>query len=238
MRGLLESRWSARFHRTKNLFVEVFGVRSALSWNQIWYTFRLAVASLPCKSASLRQRPPSRLGDLHPRPRYSALAPLCHLRHSPRPESPGRGRACARRACDGNRRAHGCRREVEYREREHARVYPNARSDAAAPSKTNARVSLRWCHLLWTCSSPSWRRGSRARVSFVPFDHQPVALAAAVAALAGGVGWRALKHQTSANTACITRSNSISTCSGNATSLRRTARSSASSAAVSRVFSL
>ena len=38
-----------------------------LSWNQIWYTFRLAVASLPCKSASLRQRPPSRLGDLHPR---------------------------------------------------------------------------------------------------------------------------------------------------------------------------
>src|SRR5262249_24598016 len=33
-------------------------------------------------------------------------------------------------------------------EREHARVYPNARSDAAAASKTNARVGLQWCHSL------------------------------------------------------------------------------------------
>ena len=32
--------------------------------------------------------------------------------------------------------------------REHARVYPNARSDAAAASKTNARVGLQWCHSL------------------------------------------------------------------------------------------
>jgi hypothetical protein len=34
-------------------------------------------------------------------------------------------------------------------EREHARVYPNARSDAEAASKANARVGRRWCHLLW-----------------------------------------------------------------------------------------
>ena len=33
-------------------------------------------------------------------------------------------------------------------EREHARVYPNARSDAAAARKTNARVGLQWCHSL------------------------------------------------------------------------------------------
>src|SRR5262249_28125285 len=33
-------------------------------------------------------------------------------------------------------------------EREHARVYPNARSEAAAASKTNARGLFWWCHLL------------------------------------------------------------------------------------------
>src|SRR5262245_2953690 len=42
----------------------------------------------------------------------------------------------------GGRGAMAKRGECGIGEREHARVYPNARSDAAAASKTNARVGL------------------------------------------------------------------------------------------------
>jgi hypothetical protein len=47
------------------------------------------------------------------------------------------------------------RASAESMSAEHARVYPNARSDTAAASKTNARVGLRWASTLGSIRSPS-----------------------------------------------------------------------------------